>query len=188
MMWSGAAHAVSGQQRHVERLGDHAFARERRVAVHDDRQHRRLVARVGRRARDALARARDALSDRIHQLEMARVRHELHVHHAAARRRRSSRRSPCGTSRRPCPNRSSSRRATPRTLRTTRDRIYPSRASSRSAVLDAPSRARLGARRRPRRARSPRRASARARRRLRSRSASRSRTPARGIARARRRR
>ena len=48
-----AADAIAAQPRQVERLGDDALARERRVAVDADRQHEPLVARA-RRPRDAL--------------------------------------------------------------------------------------------------------------------------------------
>ena len=56
-----SADTITGEQRHIECLGDDAFTGERRVAVHDDRQYQRLVARVWRRTADALPRARDAL-------------------------------------------------------------------------------------------------------------------------------
>ena len=41
-----AAHRVATQVCEVERLGDDSFARERRVAVNADRDHRKLVALV----------------------------------------------------------------------------------------------------------------------------------------------
>ena len=82
-----AADAIPAQQRHVERFWNDALAGKRRVAVHDDRQRRRLETRVRRAADHALARARDAGHDRIHKLEMARIRHELESNWARARHR-----------------------------------------------------------------------------------------------------
>ncbi len=70
-----AAGTVAAERREIERLGDHAFAGEGRVAVHEDREHGGLIAHP-RLPRHALVGTRRALENRIHELEMARVRHE----------------------------------------------------------------------------------------------------------------
>src|SRR5207237_454004 len=72
-----ATHAVATQQRYVERLGDHAFAGERRVSVNDNRQNALLVPRVRRSAGYPLARTRHTRDDRVHDLEVARIRYQL---------------------------------------------------------------------------------------------------------------
>jgi hypothetical protein len=73
----GAAGAVATQLRQVERLGHHALAGERRVAVHQqrqDREHALVPAVVA-----VLHRAGDALDDRVDGLEVRRVRRQVQV-------------------------------------------------------------------------------------------------------------
>ena len=77
-----AAHIVAGQVGEVERLGHHTLTRERGVAVNADRDHRLHVAHGGRVGL-ALVCARVPLQHRIHDLEVARVRHERQMHHVA---------------------------------------------------------------------------------------------------------
>ena len=64
-----AAGAVPAQLRQVERLGHDALAGERGVTVHEDRQHRELLAAV----EDVLLGAGDALEHRVDDLEVRRV-------------------------------------------------------------------------------------------------------------------
>ena len=71
----GAAGAVAAQLGEVERLGDHALAGERRVAVHEQRQHRELGALV----EHVLLGAGDALEHRVDGLEVGRVRRDRHL-------------------------------------------------------------------------------------------------------------
>jgi hypothetical protein len=66
----GAAGAVAGQLREVERLGDDALAGEGGVAVD---QQRHDLAALGGVAADALAGAGLALDDRVDDLEVGGV-------------------------------------------------------------------------------------------------------------------
>ena len=68
----GAAGAVAAQLGEVERLGDHALAGERRVAVDQQRQHGVLGAPV----EHVLLGAGDALEHRVDGLEVGRVRRD----------------------------------------------------------------------------------------------------------------
>ena len=92
----GAAGAVGGELGQRQRLGDEPLAGERRVAVDQQRHHRRAVGVVA----CSLLGAHDAFDDRIDGFEVARVG-------AAARRAPCGRRASCdrarsrgGTSRR----------------------------------------------------------------------------------------
>ena len=122
MMCSVPPTRYAAQPREVERLGHHALAGERRVAVDADRQHEPLVATVLATGHPLVG-ARHPRHHRVHELEMARIRRELQLDRR--RRRPSARaRSRGGTSRRPCCCRRSSRPAAPRTRRTSR-RSFP---------------------------------------------------------------
>ena len=67
---------VSAERLEVERLGDHALAGERRVAVDQDRERDlRVVVAPARRAVGLLA-SREALDDRVDRFEVARVGRE----------------------------------------------------------------------------------------------------------------
>ena len=84
-----AAGRVAGKTFEVERLRDLALARERRVAVDEDRQRDRgVVVALARRAVGLLG-ARASLDDRVDRFEMARVRRERHRDLARARRARA---------------------------------------------------------------------------------------------------
>ena len=72
-----AAGAVAARLRHLQRLHDHALARECRVAVHQDRQDL-LAVRI---AAPLLARAHRPFRHRIDDLEVRRIegQHDVHV-------------------------------------------------------------------------------------------------------------
>ncbi len=70
-----AAGAVAAQLREVERLGDHALAGERRVAVDEQREDRERGALV----EHVLLGAGDALEHRVDGLEVGRVRRHRHL-------------------------------------------------------------------------------------------------------------
>ncbi len=74
--------AVDGVE--VERLGDDALARERRVAVDQDRERDRRVVDAGSAGTIRLLGTRVALDDGVHRLEVARVRGEGHLDVAGA--------------------------------------------------------------------------------------------------------
>ena len=79
-----AVGVVAGQPRQVQRFGHDPLARERHVAVNEDRQcpgavEMRRAARVGRGAGGP----RHAHHHRVHGLEVAGVRHQRHEHLAA---------------------------------------------------------------------------------------------------------
>ena len=71
-----AAGAVAVQLRHVKRLGNDPLPRESGVAVNEQRQH--LPARF-RVLSDSLPGPGGSFDDRIHGLEMARVRREANL-------------------------------------------------------------------------------------------------------------
>ena len=71
---------VAIEARQVERLGDDALGRERRVAVDEDRQRRRGVGPRDRPGSVRLLRAGAALDHRIDRLEVARVRRQDDAH------------------------------------------------------------------------------------------------------------
>ena len=71
----GAADVVAGQLREVQRLGDHALARERGVAVDQHREHLLVVDVVAA----VLLGPRHALDHRVDGLEVARVGGERDV-------------------------------------------------------------------------------------------------------------
>ncbi len=76
----GAAGRVAGQVLQVERLGDHALARESGVAVDQDGERAlRVVVDLGNLV-VGLDRAGLALDDRVDVLEVARIRREPHRH------------------------------------------------------------------------------------------------------------
>ncbi len=79
-----AAHAVPAEAREIERLRHDPLAREGGVAVDADRHDRAFVAR-GTVLRIALPRASRALQHRIHDLQVAWVRHQRHAHFAGRR-------------------------------------------------------------------------------------------------------
>ena len=68
----------------VERLGDDALARERRVAVDQDRECDRRVVDAGPAGTIRLLCTSVALDDRVHRFEVARVRGEGHLDVAGA--------------------------------------------------------------------------------------------------------
>ena len=70
-----AARAVAVEAGEVHRLGDDALAGEGRVAVQQHRQDARVLAVADR----VLLGADHALDDRVHELEVARVRGEAHA-------------------------------------------------------------------------------------------------------------
>ena len=71
----GAAGLVGGEPAQVQRLGDHALAREGGVTVDEDGEDGRGVSGLAGEAR----RARHAEHDRIHVFEMARIGGQPHV-------------------------------------------------------------------------------------------------------------
>ena len=76
--WQRAAGRVAGQVLQVERLGDHALAREGGVAVDEDGERApRIVVDLGNLV-VGLDRAGLALDDRVDVLEVARIRREPH--------------------------------------------------------------------------------------------------------------
>ncbi len=79
-----AAGAVAPQLRQVERLGDHALARERRVAVDEDRKHRKLSATE---VDPVLLGPRDPLQHRVDRLQVRRVGGEVDLGLRTGRRR-----------------------------------------------------------------------------------------------------
>ena len=72
----GAAGAVAAQQRQVQRLGDHALAGERGVAVHHQRQHG--VAALVALVEQVLLGPDDALQHRVDGLQVRRVGRQRH--------------------------------------------------------------------------------------------------------------
>ena len=80
-----AARRVPGQVGEVQRLGDDALARERRVAVDEDAERAARVVARDRLAAVGLLGARAALGDRVDELEVARVRHQRDADLAARR-------------------------------------------------------------------------------------------------------
>ena len=72
--WIGAAGAVAAQLRQVQRLGDHALAGERRVAVQEQGQD---GVRLAGEVEPVLLRPHDALEHRVDGLEVGRVRREV---------------------------------------------------------------------------------------------------------------
>ena len=78
-----AAHLVAVEGLEVERLGDHALRREGGVAVDHDRHGSVGVLRGARPAAGGLRGARGALDDRRDELEVARVRLEVHADRVA---------------------------------------------------------------------------------------------------------
>ena len=77
---NGAAGRVAVEAREVERLGDDALGRERRVAMDEDRQGGRGVGSRDRPAAVGLLRAGAPLDDRIDRLEVARIRRQDDAH------------------------------------------------------------------------------------------------------------
>ena len=69
-----AAHAVSLEPRHVQRLSDYALGGEGRVSVHQDREHSVEVGLGVLAAALELLRACHSRDNGVHEFEMARVR------------------------------------------------------------------------------------------------------------------
>ena len=83
-----AAHRESSDAAHIQRLGADSLARESGVAVHADRDDLAPASLAAAR----LLGPRAAHQHRIDRLEMARIRHQMHFHHAPVRRVKISRR------------------------------------------------------------------------------------------------
>ncbi len=91
--WMRAAGGVARQLRQVQRLGHDALAGEGRVAVDQQRHDGAPLLVAGAR----LLRAGPPFDDRIHRLEMRRVRREGEVDASRPSGSRGRSRSPCGT-------------------------------------------------------------------------------------------
>src|SRR5690606_37476630 len=71
---------VADKPRHVERFGYNALARERGVAVYRDRHNETRVECTRCRTWYPLVRTSNAFQYGCHQLEVARIRSEIHLH------------------------------------------------------------------------------------------------------------